>query len=146
MSSGSTNPTGAWDSSPINSLKLNPWPSSSSAAAVSRRICSADSASGSGSATGSGRGGTGAKLRGATGGGAAGGVGGLRTALASSSAMICRMDDRISSIEGSLGAGLFIAASQYLPNYAGPERTWKRLHPAPRRIELVQSSPCNGDL
>jgi hypothetical protein len=30
---------------------------------------------------------------------------------ASSSAMICRMDERISSIDGSLGAGLFMEAS-----------------------------------
>jgi hypothetical protein len=41
---------------------------------------------------------------------AAGRAGGGETA-ASSSAMICLMDDKISSIDGSLVAGLFIKAS-----------------------------------
>src|SRR5690606_32567185 len=40
-----------------------------------------------------------------------GGVGRAGAAAASSSAMICRMDDRISSMDGSFDAGLFITAS-----------------------------------
>lgn len=39
------------------------------------------------------------------------GAGRRGAAAASSSAMICRMDERISSIEGSFGAGLFMNAS-----------------------------------
>jgi len=42
---------------------------------------------------------------------ATGGLAGGAATAASSSAMICLMDERISSIDGSLVAGLFIKAS-----------------------------------
>lgn len=47
-------------------------------------------------------------IRGATGGGIGAGAAARGDKPASSSAMICRMDDKISSIDGSLVAGLFI--------------------------------------
>src|SRR5688500_1779489 len=83
------------------------------AAGLAGIICAGESASGSapgldaiGQPTGRGAGAAAAGC----GFGAGLGVGG-GAVDASSSAMICRMDERISSIDGSFGAGLFIKAS-----------------------------------
>ena len=80
-----------------------------------------------GAGTARGMGGGAIAAAGAATGGAAGLGAGAGAVDASSSAMICRMDERISSIDGSLVAGLFIETPLY--------RTEWRTH---RKMRLIR--------